>query len=184
MGVVVQFGGQTAIKLAKDVDAAGVPILGTQLKDIDAAEDREEFDALLERLRMARPAGPYRVYRAKRRSRRPTSWATPCWCAPPMCWAARAWRSPMNDAGHPRIYGHHRRSTSRSIPFWWINTLMGKEIGGGRHLRRQGCTDSRHHGAYRAGRHPFGRFHLGVPGRIAEPPASAKDDRYHHQAGA
>ena len=57
VGVVVQFGGQTAIKLAKDVEAAGVPILGTQLKDIDAAEDREEFDALLERLHMARPAG-------------------------------------------------------------------------------------------------------------------------------
>ncbi len=56
-GVVVQFGGQTAIKLAKDVEQAGYRILGTPLQDINAAEDREEFDALLERLQLARPAG-------------------------------------------------------------------------------------------------------------------------------
>ena len=56
-GVVAQFGGQTAIKLAKFVVEAGYPILGTQLKDINAAEDREEFDALLERTGIARPKG-------------------------------------------------------------------------------------------------------------------------------
>ena len=56
-GVVVQFGGQTAIKLAKYVEQAGYKILGTQLQDINAAEDREEFDALLERTGIARPKG-------------------------------------------------------------------------------------------------------------------------------
>jgi carbamoyl-phosphate synthase large subunit len=56
-GVFVQFGGQTAIKLAKYVEQAGYRILGTSLKDIDAAEDRKEFDALVERTRIPRPKG-------------------------------------------------------------------------------------------------------------------------------
>ncbi len=57
VGVVVQFGGQTAIKLAKHVEAMGYKIIGTSLKSIDAAEDRKEFDALLERQGIRRPAG-------------------------------------------------------------------------------------------------------------------------------
>ena len=57
VGVVCQFGGQTAIKLAKAVESAGYKILGTELKDIDAAEDRELFDELLESLNIARPRG-------------------------------------------------------------------------------------------------------------------------------
>ncbi len=54
-GVVVQFGGQTAIKLAKAVEAMDYPIIGTPLISIDRAEDREEFEALLERLDIRRP---------------------------------------------------------------------------------------------------------------------------------
>src|ERR1700712_4184150 len=46
LGVVVQFGGQTAINLAKPLERAGVPILGTQFDSIDLAEDRERFDTL------------------------------------------------------------------------------------------------------------------------------------------
>ncbi len=57
LGVVVQFGGQTAIKLAKHVVDAGYKILGTQLEDIDAAEDREVFDEVLEKLGVSRPKG-------------------------------------------------------------------------------------------------------------------------------
>ena len=55
--VVVQFGGQTAIKLTKAVADAGYNILGTQLKDIDAAEDRKEFDQVLNDLGLLRPKG-------------------------------------------------------------------------------------------------------------------------------
>ena len=55
--VVVQFGGQTAIKLTKAVADAGYKILGTQLKDIDAAEDRKEFDQVLNDLGLLRPKG-------------------------------------------------------------------------------------------------------------------------------
>lgn len=56
-GVVVAFGGQTAIKLTKFLEAKGVRILGTSADSIDAAEDRERFDALLESLAIKRPQG-------------------------------------------------------------------------------------------------------------------------------
>ena len=57
VGVVVAFGGQTAIRLAKFLDGQGVPILGTSARSIDMAEDREQFDALLERFQIKRPRG-------------------------------------------------------------------------------------------------------------------------------
>ena len=56
-GVIVQFGGQTPLKLAVPLEQAGVPILGTPPDAIDRAEDRERFDALLEKLRLRRPPG-------------------------------------------------------------------------------------------------------------------------------
>lgn len=56
-GVVVQFGGQTAIKLTKHLQEVGARILGTSAESIDAAEDRELFDELLERCGIPRPAG-------------------------------------------------------------------------------------------------------------------------------
>ena len=57
VGVVCQFGGQTAIKLAKSVRQAGYSILGTDLGDIDAAEDRELFNQLLNSLGIPQPKG-------------------------------------------------------------------------------------------------------------------------------
>ncbi len=56
-GVVVQFGGQTAIKLTKYLKQMGVNILGTSADSIDAAEDRERFDELLEKCKIPRPEG-------------------------------------------------------------------------------------------------------------------------------
>ena len=56
-GAVVQFGGQTAIKLTRALVEMGVPILGTSERDIDRAEDREEFDRILEQCGIPRPAG-------------------------------------------------------------------------------------------------------------------------------
>ena len=56
-GAVVQFGGQTAIKLTESLMKMGVPILGTAAEDVDAAEDRELFDKILEECRIPRPAG-------------------------------------------------------------------------------------------------------------------------------
>jgi len=54
-GVIVQFGGQTPLKLANGLEAAGIPILGTSPDAIDLAEDRERFQALVERLELKQP---------------------------------------------------------------------------------------------------------------------------------
>lgn len=56
-GAVVQFGGQTAIKLTESLMKMGVPILGTRAEDVDAAEDRELFDEILEKTQIPRAAG-------------------------------------------------------------------------------------------------------------------------------
>ncbi len=57
LGVVVQFGGQTAVNLAGPLERAGWPLLGSPVAAIDVAEDRGQFDRLLESLGIARPAG-------------------------------------------------------------------------------------------------------------------------------
>src|SRR5690625_3552561 len=57
LGVIVQFGGQTAINLAAGLKERGVPILGTSLEAIDRAEDRNKFEQLLEKLNLQRPTG-------------------------------------------------------------------------------------------------------------------------------
>ena len=56
-GAVVQFGGQTAIKLTEALMKMGVPILGTSAENVDAAEDRELFDEILEQCQIPRPTG-------------------------------------------------------------------------------------------------------------------------------
>ncbi|MFN0133316.1 MAG: carbamoyl-phosphate synthase large subunit [Phycisphaerales bacterium] len=55
-GLIVQFGGQTPLNLAHGLVKAGAPIIGTSVESIDIAEDRERFDAILERLKISRPA--------------------------------------------------------------------------------------------------------------------------------
>ncbi|MGN1408344.1 carbamoyl-phosphate synthase large subunit [Lactobacillus sp.] len=57
LGVIVQFGGQTAINLAKGLEDHGVKVLGTTVKDIDRAEDRELFDEIIKKLELKQPIG-------------------------------------------------------------------------------------------------------------------------------
>ena len=54
-GVIVQFGGQTPLKLAQELEAAGVPIIGTSPEAIDRAEDRERFQQMIQRLNLKQP---------------------------------------------------------------------------------------------------------------------------------
>jgi len=54
-GVIVQYGGQTPLKLARDLEAAGVPIIGTSPDAIDLAEDRERFQKLIDKLQLKQP---------------------------------------------------------------------------------------------------------------------------------
>lgn len=56
-GVIVQFGGQTAINLAEPLAQAGVPIIGTTVADINRAEDRDEFDQVIKALKIPQPVG-------------------------------------------------------------------------------------------------------------------------------
>lgn len=73
-GVVVQFGGQTAIKLTKHLQESGVRILGTSAESIDDAEDREKFDELLEKCKIPR-LRDIRYLRPRKRSKPQTSLA-------------------------------------------------------------------------------------------------------------
>ncbi|SHE61486.1 carbamoyl-phosphate synthase large subunit [Seinonella peptonophila] len=57
IGVIVQFGGQTALNLARDLRAEGIPILGTSIEEIDRAEDRKKFEQLLSETKVAQPPG-------------------------------------------------------------------------------------------------------------------------------
>jgi hypothetical protein len=90
-GLIVQYGGQTPLKLAVPLEQAGAPILGTTPDAIDRAEDRERFSALIVKLglrrRTAWPGAP------RRPSRWPAASATRSWSAPPTCWEAGPWRS-------------------------------------------------------------------------------------------
>jgi carbamoyl-phosphate synthase large subunit len=97
LGVIVQYGGQTPLKLALDLEANGVPIIGTSPDMIDAAEDRERFQKLLHELGLRQPPNPPRAPNPRRwRRRRP--WATRWWCARATCWAAARWKSCTSSA--------------------------------------------------------------------------------------
>ena len=92
-GVIVQFGGQTPLKLARGLADAGVPLLGTPVDSIHLAEDRPSFSALLDELGLRSPpyataAGPDEAL-----ERRDAAWATRCWCGRRTCSAAGRWRS-------------------------------------------------------------------------------------------
>ncbi|HEX7047144.1 MAG TPA: carbamoyl-phosphate synthase large subunit [Gammaproteobacteria bacterium] len=65
-GVIVQYGGQTPLKLARDLEAAGVPIIGTSPDSIDLAEDRERFQQLIDKLGLKQP--PNRTARSEQQA--------------------------------------------------------------------------------------------------------------------
>ena len=65
-GVIVQYGGQTPLKLARDLEANGVPIIGTSPDSIDIAEDRERFQKLIHKLKLRQP--PNRTARSSQKA--------------------------------------------------------------------------------------------------------------------
>ena len=62
VGVIVQFGGQTPLKLASALEKAGIPILGTSVESIDLAEDRDQFKRLLDKLRSEAAEERHRLF--------------------------------------------------------------------------------------------------------------------------
>ena len=92
-GVIVQFGGQTPLNLAEGLQAAGVPIIGTQPESIEMAEDRKLFAAMLDKLGLRQtPSGIGGEHR-KRRSRSRKRSAIRCWCVRRSCSADARWSS-------------------------------------------------------------------------------------------
>ena len=112
-GVIVQFGGQTPLNLARALSNAGVPIIGTSVDTIEDAEDREKFKNIL------RPAGPEAAGQRHRPQHGPgpRRWprsAFPCWCGRASCSAAGPWRSattqPSSSGSWPRPSSSPRAS--------------------------------------------------------------------------
>jgi carbamoyl-phosphate synthase large subunit len=87
-GVVVAFGGQTAIKLAKTLAKNNVPIIGTSRRQHRCREDRERFDELLERCNIKRPKG-HTVMTTEEALAPHTTRLPGAACVPPTCSAAR-----------------------------------------------------------------------------------------------
>ena len=110
VGVIVQFGGQTPLKLAVPLEQAGVRLLGTTADAIDRAEDRGRFDELLTKLALRRPRGGIANERRARHARSPRASAIRCWCA-----ALRA-RRPRDDDLLHATPSSRRTSAWRSKP--------------------------------------------------------------------
>jgi len=117
-GVIVQYGGQTPLKLALGLEAEGVPIIGTTPDMIDAAEDRERFQQLLHTLGLRQPPTPPRAPRP-RRSKKPRRWATRWWCARATCWAGAQWKSCTNSATSSATCARPSRSAT-TLRCCWI----------------------------------------------------------------
>ena len=164
MGVIVQFGGQTPLNLAAQLEEAGVPIMGTLPAAIDMAEDRRLFGAALKKLKILSPAsGIADSAREGPQDRAPH-------------------RLPRHGAAGFRAgRGHMRRSTTS--PIVGVLSSAGRAhhapdrpLPRRRHrgrrrrdLRRQGRLRRRHHGAHRGGRHPLGRLRLHAAAALARP---------------
>ena len=94
VGVIAQFGGQTPLNLAADLEKNGVKILGTPPAVIDLAEDRDHFRAMMDKLGIPMPESGMAVTVADALHIAEKS-AIPLWFAPPMFWAAAVWKSCM-----------------------------------------------------------------------------------------
>ena len=113
IGVVVQFGGQTPLKLARRLVEHGVPILGTSPAAIDLAEDRERFGDLLAELGLRAP--DWAIAATPTRPSRPRSAsATPCSCGRPTCSAAGRCASATRPTTCARRRSRPTRSSTAS----------------------------------------------------------------------
>ncbi len=91
-GVIVQFGGQTPLNLARGLEAAGVKIIGTSPDMIDVAEDRERFQAMLQKVRLRQPPNGVATDIEGARSVAQRI-GYPQGAGPATCWAAARWKS-------------------------------------------------------------------------------------------
>ncbi len=125
-GAVVQFGGQTAIKLTEALMKMGVPILGTSAENVDAAEDRELFDKILEQCRIPRPKGKT-VYTAGEAIRAANELGYPVLVRPSYVLGGQGMQIAINDEDVDKYIGIINR-IAQEHPILVDKYLMGKEI--------------------------------------------------------
>ncbi len=125
-GAVVQFGGQTAIKLTEALMKMGVPILGTSAENVDAAEDRELFDRILEKCSIPRPAGDT-VYTAEEAKEVANRLGYPVLVRPSYVLGGQGMQIAINDEDVDSYIGIINR-IAQEHPILVDKYLVGKEI--------------------------------------------------------
>ncbi len=125
-GAVVQFGGQTAIKLTESLMKMGVPILGTSAENVDAAEDRELFDAILEKCEIPRPQG-HTVFTAEEAKKAANELGYPVLVRPSYVLGGQGMQIAINDEDVDEFIGIINR-IAQDHPILVDKYLMGKEI--------------------------------------------------------
>ena len=125
-GAVVQFGGQTAIKLTKALMEMGVPILGTAAEDVDAAEDRELFDEILEQCEIPRPAG-HTVFTAEEAKAAAAQLGYPVLVRPSYVLGGQGMQIAINDRDIDEFIGIINR-IAQEHPILVDKYIQGKEI--------------------------------------------------------
>ncbi len=125
-GAVVQFGGQTAIKLTESLMKMGVPILGTSAENVDAAEDRELFDAILEKCGIPRPTGGT-VYTAEEAKKVANELGYPVLVRPSYVLGGQGMRIAINDHDIEEFIGIINQ-IAQDHPILVDKYLQGKEI--------------------------------------------------------
>ncbi|OUP63622.1 carbamoyl phosphate synthase large subunit [Drancourtella sp. An177] len=125
-GAVVQFGGQTAIKLTEALMKMGVPILGTSAENVDAAEDRELFDEILSKCRIPRPSGGT-VFTAEEAKKVAAELGYPVLVRPSYVLGGQGMQIAINDHDIDEFIGIINRITQEH-PILVDKYLVGKEI--------------------------------------------------------
>ena len=125
-GAVVQFGGQTAIKLTESLMKMGVPILGTSAENVDRAEDRELFDEVLEKCSIPRPSG-HTVFTAEEAKKAAHELGYPVLVRPSYVLGGQGMQIAINDEDVDAFIGIINR-IAQEHPILVDKYLVGKEI--------------------------------------------------------
>ena len=125
-GAVVQFGGQTAIKLTEALMKMGVPILGTSAENVDVAEDRELFDEILEKCGIPRPSG-HTVFTAEEAKKAANELGYPVLVRPSYVLGGQGMQIAINDEDVDEFIGIINR-IAQEHPILVDKYLVGKEI--------------------------------------------------------
>jgi carbamoyl-phosphate synthase large subunit len=179
-GVIVQLGGQTALKIAEKLEKYGITIIGTSFAALDIAEDRERFSSLLRELGIPYPK--FGAVRTAEEAVKLSQGARVPAAGAPQLRARRPEDEDRDQRGGARGPGARhpapdarQQDPHRPLPRW-------RHRGGERfHLRRRDGAHHRHHGAHRTGRHPQRRQQRRAPALRPQRKGDPADPRAHAQ---